>query len=153
MQRNPASLRIENMGSDYERLFKLIPQDSMPAYLCERICESILRERDRNSILWDRARLIISSLTGASSLAGLAFALPALMAASAANGFSTFAGLFISDSDVLVSHFSTFGMSLLETLPGFEVTVTLFLVAVFLVSLQNFVRSLSGVNTTIIFRT
>ena len=130
------------MGSNYERLFKVLQQDSMPTYLCERIYDAILQERDRNSILWERRRLILSSLTGASSFVGLVFALPALINAASATGFATFAGLFMSDGDVLMSHFGSFGTSLLETLPGAETSLTLFLVAVFLVSLQNFVRGL-----------
>ena len=131
------------MGVSYERLFQVLPQESIPTYLCERICGAILRERERNSILWERTRLITSSLSGISSLVGLMFALPALMTASSTTGFSTFAGLFVSDSDLLFSHFSTFGLSLLEALPGFEVTITLLLLAVLLVSVQNFVRSLT----------
>ena len=143
MQRKSPTCRIEDMGKSYEQLFKVIPQESMPAYLCERICKAILRERERHSLYGERARLVISSLSGISSLVGLMFALPALMIAASATGFSTFAGLFISDSDLLVSHFSTFGLSLLEALPGFETSITLFLLAVFLVSLKNFVQSLS----------
>jgi hypothetical protein len=47
----------------------------------------------------------------------------------------------VSDSDLVTSHFSTFGMSLLEALPGFEVTITLLLVAILLVSLRTVVQS------------
>ncbi len=134
------------MGSNYERLFKVLPQDSMPTYLCERICDAILQERDHRilsrSNFRERTRLILSSLTGASSLVGLVFALPALVSAASATGFATFAGLFMSDGDVLASHLGSFGTSLLETVPGPETMLTLFLVAVFLVSLQNFIGGL-----------
>jgi hypothetical protein len=130
------------MGKNYEQLLRAVPQEPLPAYLCERICEAILRERERRFQLWERSQLVISSLTGISSLAGLMFALPALVNAATVTGFSTFASLFISDSDLLVSHFNTFFLSLLEAVPGFEVTVTLFLLAVFLVSLRNFVMTL-----------
>jgi hypothetical protein len=139
MQRTPAEHRIEDMGRKFEQLFEVLPQDSLPAYLCERICMAILREREKRSLYRERARLFVSSLTGISSLAGLIVALPALMRAADANNFSTIAGLFVSDSDVLASHFSTFMLSLVEAIPGFEVMVTLFLLAVFLVSLQNFI--------------
>jgi hypothetical protein len=132
------------MGTNFDRLFQALPQESSPVYLCERIYLAILRERERESLLWQRGRVIISSLSGISSLVGLMFALPALMSAATASGFSTFASLFVSDSDLVVSHFSSFGLSLLEALPGFEVTLTLFLLTVFLVSLQNFVRGLSA---------
>jgi hypothetical protein len=128
------------MGTDYEQLLKVLPQEIMPAYLCERICEAILHERARH----ERTRLVFSSLTGISSLVGLMLALPALVSAASASGFSTFASLFISDQDLILSHFSSFGLTLLEALPGFEVTVTLFLLAVFLVSLQNFVRGITS---------
>jgi hypothetical protein len=148
MQRNLAILRIHTMGTSYERFFQVLTRDSQPAYLCERICEAISRERERVSLQRERTRLIVSSLTSISSLTGLMFALPALMHAAAVSGFSTFASLFITDNDLLVSHFGTFGMSLIEALPGFEVTITLFLLSVFLVSLQNFVTSLAGSHIT-----
>jgi len=128
------------MGTSYEQLFKVLPQESMPAYLCERICGAILRERERH----ERTRLVFSSLTGIASLAGLILSLPALVSASSASGFSTFASLFISDSDLVSAHLSTFGLTLLEALPGFEVSVTLLLLSIFLVSLQNFVRGLTS---------
>lgn len=131
--------RIEYMGSNYERLFQALPQETVPEHLCERIQQAVLRERGR----YERTRLVVSSLFGASSIAGLAFALPALMNAAATSGFGAFASLLISDNDLIVSHFSAFALSLLEALPGFEVTVTLFLFAVFLVSLQNFILGLS----------
>jgi hypothetical protein len=134
------------MGSNYERLFKVLQQDSMPTYLCERICDAILQERDHRTLyrsnFRERARLILSSLTGASSLVGLVFYLPALVNAASATGFATFVGLFMSDGDVLATHLGTFGTSLLETLPGTETMMTLFLIAVFLVSLQNFIHGL-----------
>jgi hypothetical protein len=139
MQRTPPQQRIEHMGRKIEQLFEVLPQDSLPSYLCERICLAIQREREKRSLYRERARLMISSLTTAGSFVGLAFALPALMRAAEARNFSTIAGLFVSDSDVLTSHFSTFVLSLIEATPGFEVMVTLFLLAVFLVSLQNFI--------------
>jgi hypothetical protein len=143
------------MGSSYERLFKVLPQNSTPAYLCERICEAILRERAQHLLYWstfrERSRLVLSSLTTAGSLVGLAFALPALAKAAVATGFSTFAGLALSDSDVLANHFSTFGLALLEAVPGFEVTLTLLLVAIFLVSIQNFVMVAFGPHSQSLF--
>lgn len=131
------------MGTNYERLFQVITHEPMPTYLCERICEAIVRERERSALFWERSRLITSSLSGISSLVGLMFALPALLHALITTGFSALAGLFITDSDVLAQHISTFGLSLVEALPGFEVTLTLFLVAVLLVSVQNFAKSLN----------
>ena len=132
------------MGTNYDRLFKVLSHDSIPTYLCERICEAIVRERERSTLLRERTRFITSSLSGISSLVGLMFALPALLRAADVSGFSTFAGLFMTDGDVLATHLNTFALSLVEAFPGFEVTVTLFLVAVFLVSLHNFVRSISS---------
>ncbi len=141
LHRNACVQRIEDMGNNYQRLFQVIPQETVPDYLCERIVGAVLRERER----YERSRLVISSLFGASSLVGLVFALPALMAAAATSWFSTFASLLISDNDLIVSHFNSFALSLLEALPGFEVTITLLLLAVFLVSFQNFVLGLSDI--------
>jgi hypothetical protein len=124
------------MGSKFEQFFKIVPDNTSPEYLCERILMAIERERVRQG----RARLAISSLSGISSLVGLVFALPALFRAADTTGFSSYAPLMISDSDIFVSHFSTFAASLLETLPGFEVTLTLVLFAVLLVSFKNIVQ-------------
>ena len=131
------------MGTNYERLFQVFAHEPMPTHLCERICEAIVHERERSSLFWERSRFITSSLSGISSLVGLMFALPALIHAATLTGFSTFAGLFITDSDVLAQHLNTFGLSLIEALPGFEITLTLFLIAVLLVSVQNFAKSLA----------
>jgi hypothetical protein len=136
------------MGSNHEQLFEVLPQNSLPGYLCERICLAIQRERDKRILFEERSRLIVSSLTGTSSLVGLCVALPALLRAAAENNFTTIASLFISDSDLIASHFSTFMLSLIEAIPGFEVMATLFLLAVFLVSLQNFIFVLGGKTLT-----
>ena len=138
MQRNPTSSRIDHMGSNYENLFQVLPQEIAPAHLCERIEQAVLRERERH----ERTRLVVSSLTLTSSILGLVFALPALMHAANTSGFNTFASLMITDGDLVTTHFSMFGLSLLEALPGLETTVTLFLLSVFLVSLKNFVQSI-----------
>jgi hypothetical protein len=124
------------MGSKFEQFFKIVPSKTPPQYLCERILLAVERERVRQA----RTRLAVSSLSGMSSLVGLVFALPALFRAADTTGFSTYAPLLISDSDMITTHFSTFVSPLLETLPGFEVTITLFLLAVLLVSFKNMVQ-------------
>ena len=132
------------MGSNYKELFQALPQEPVPAYLCERILDAVQTEHTRVQ----RVRLVISSLAGTGSLVGLVFAIPALIRAASVTGFSSFASLLVSDNDLISSHLGAFAYPLLEALPGFEVTVTLFLLAVFLVSLQNFVR---GISTTDLF--
>lgn len=117
----------------------LFPRESVPAHLCEQICQAITRERIRR----ERMRLIVSSLCGTSSLAGLVFALPALMQAASASGFLSYSQLLVTDSDFVFANVRTFVLPLLEALPGVEVSITLFLVAVFLVSVKNFVYSLA----------
>ena len=133
------------MGSNYKELFQALPQESAPAYLCERILGAVQTEHARVQ----RVRLVNSSLAGTSSLVGLVFAIPALINAASVSGFNSFASLLVSDSDLIRTHMGAFMYPLLEALPGLEVTVTLFLLAVFLVSLQNFVR---GISTIDLFR-
>ena len=130
------------MGSNYKELFQALPQEPVPAYLCERILGAVQMEHARVQ----RVRLVISSLAGTSSLMGLVFAIPALIRAASVTGFSSFASLLVSDNDLISSHLGAFAYPLLEVLPGFEVTVTLFLLAVFLVSLRNFVRGMGTAN-------
>jgi hypothetical protein len=126
------------MEDTFESLLQVLPRETPPSYLCERILSVVALEHTRQR----RVRLVVSSFSGASSLVALAFAVPALIHAASVTGFNSYASLFMTDSDVMTSHFSTFALSIMEALPGFEVTVTLFLLAVFLVSLQNFVRNL-----------
>jgi len=140
MQRNRIMNRSTAMEDTTESLFKALPRETPPSYLCERILQSVAQAHTRQR----QVRLVVSSFCGASSLVALAFAVPALLSAASVTGFSSFASLLLSDNDVMISHFSSFALSLLEALPGVEVTVTLFLLAVFLVSLQNFVRSVGS---------
>ncbi len=125
------------MGSNYEQLFHILTPEAPPAYLCERILVAVGHERVRRG----RTQLFISSLTGISSLAGLMFALPGLLRAADATGFSSYLPLMISDSDVISSQAGTFFSTLLAALPGFEVTLTLFLLSVFLVSVKSIVQN------------
>ncbi len=126
------------MGRNYEELFRALPQEQLPTYLCERICLALERERERHA----RTRLVLSSLSGISSIAGLMFAIPALVRAASATGFTSYAPLLISDTDLISSHLGVFALSLLQAFPGVEVTVTLFLIAVLLVSIKNFVQGI-----------
>jgi hypothetical protein len=132
-------LRIESMGSNYKRLFQALPPVAVPEYLGERIHQAVLRERERR----EHVRLAVSSLSGAGSLVGLAFALPALLNAAVATGFSTFASLVISDTSLVAGNFNAFVLSLLSAVPGLEVTATLFFTAAFLVSLKTLLEGLS----------
>ena len=138
MHRNPPDLRIEDMGSDYERLFKTLPVQIPPTYLCERVVGGIARDVS----LRRRERLVLFSLSGVASGLGFLATLPLLVNAATASGFNAYASLAVSDSGIVTSHFSTFALSLLEALPGPETALALFLVSVFLVSLRNIARTL-----------
>lgn len=126
------------MGSTNKYIYSTISRTSVPAHLCEQICQTIARERVRR----ERTRLIVSSLCGTSSLAGLVFALPALLQAASTSGFVTYSQLLISDTDLAVTNIRTFIVPVLEALPGIEVLLTLFLIAVFLVSFRTIASSL-----------
>ena len=120
------------MGREYERLFGALPQDSAPAYLCERVFGAIQRERMRMV----RMRLVFSSCTGALSLAGFILAGKALLSAMTASGFLTYASLALSDSGTVMSTSHIYLLTLLESLPGPEVIVSLALLAVLIQSLR-----------------
>ena len=137
MQQNPSETRTDTMGRDYERLFQAIPRMTAPSYLCERVLGAIERER----ILRKQATLVVSSLSCAISALGLVLAVRAFLAAASASGFTSFASLATSDSSLIAGHFSTFTLSLLESLPTLETTAVLFVIAVFLVSLKSLVGS------------
>ncbi len=126
------------MGRTSQQIFSPTARETVPAHLCEQICSTIARERIRR----ERMRLAVSSLFGTSSLAGLVFALPALMSAASASGFVSYSQLLLTDTDFAATNIRAFIIPVLEALPGVEVMITLFLIAVFLVSLRNFARSL-----------
>ncbi|MBA3789316.1 hypothetical protein H0X32_02895 [Patescibacteria group bacterium] len=130
------------MEANYERLFKVLPPETPPTYLCERILRVVEQERTRQR----QVRFVISSFSGASSFVGLVLAIPVLMHAASLRGFSSFASLLVSDGDLLSSHLSSFALPLAEALPGVEVTFTLFLLAVFLASLKSFVWNIGSVH-------
>ena len=120
------------MGREYERLFGALPGRVAPAYLCERVFGAVSRERVR----FLRTRLVFSSCAALGSLAGIALALPALIAAMTTTGFSSYASLVFSDSTALLGISHTFLLTLLESLPGPEIAVTLFFVATLIQSLR-----------------
>ncbi|HVX90388.1 MAG TPA: hypothetical protein VHC20_02000 [Candidatus Paceibacterota bacterium] len=125
------------MGREYEWLFGALPQNSAPAYLCERVFGAMTRERIR--IL--RMRLVFSSCTGVLSLGGFIVAGKALVAAMSASGFLTYASLALTDSSAVLGSSHSFLLSLLESLPGPEVVFSLALLAVFIQSLRVLVVS------------
>jgi hypothetical protein len=131
------------MGSEYQQLFKTLVPETVPVNLCEQICQALSQERVRR----ERVRLVVSSLLGASSIAGLAFSIPALSHAAVATGFTSYAPLLMSDHDLVFSNLKLFLMPVLETLPGPETTLTLFLIAVFLGSVKNFACSVAYTRT------
>jgi hypothetical protein len=125
------------MGGEYERLFGALPRLQTPVYLCERVLAAVSRERVR--IL--RTRLVFSSCTGILSLCGIAFASSSLAGALRASGFDAYASLLVSDTDVVAHSAPSFLLSLLESLPGPEVILTLALLAVFIQSARVLVAS------------
>lgn len=124
--------RSSSMGREYEWLFGALPQNSAPAYLCERVFGAMTRERIR--IL--RMRLVFSSCTGALSLGGFIIAGKALVSAMTASGFLTYASLAVTDSSAVFGSSHSFLLSLLESLPGPEVVFSLALLAVLIQSLR-----------------
>ena len=120
------------MVREYERLFGALPQITAPASLCERVFVAVSRERVRLA----RTRLVFSSCTTAASLFGIVFAGQALVSAMRASGFPSYASLLISDSGAVLANGQSFLYTLLESLPGPEVILTLALFAVLIQSLR-----------------
>ena len=84
------------MGTNTQQVFKALVPETVPVYLCEQICQALSQERMRR----ERMRLMLSSLSGASSIAGLAFSIPALSHAAVTSGFTSYAPLLMSDHDL-----------------------------------------------------
>lgn len=131
-----------NTGEEYGRLFGALPQIKAPAYLCERVLVAVSRERVRAS----RTRLVFSSGATVISLFGVVVAVRALFAAMNESGFSSYAWLAVSDSGSVFANAHSFFYTLLESLPGIEVIVTLALLAVLIQSLR--VLIISGIEYT-----
>jgi hypothetical protein len=72
---------------------------------------------------------------------GVVFAFSTLMKAMAASGFSAYVSLLISDGSAVPAFGSSFLFSLLESLPGLEVALSLFFVAVLIQSLRVLIVS------------
>jgi hypothetical protein len=128
---------MNDMGREYERLFGALPACDAPSYLCERVIGAVLRERVR--IL--RTRLVFSSCGVLFAFVGGLFAFSLLTAAMTASGFSAYLSLLISDSASVPALGNAYLYSLLESLPGFEVALALFFVAVLIQSLRVLIAS------------
>lgn len=132
---------MTDMGSQYERLFGVLPATTPTAHLCERVTVAIREERARLA----RARFALSSLSLVLSAGGLFIAGRALIAAAYQSGFSAYASLAFSDGGTVMAHLSSFGPSfmgaLLESLPGPETVFTLALIAVLIESLRVLIVS------------
>lgn len=112
-----------------------------PDRLYERVMVAVGHARTRAV----RIRLAISSLLIASSGIGTAFAVRATLRAASASGFDSFASLALTDTSIIVRHAQEFLLSLVETLPGIQVALSLLGISVLLVSVRSFVRTFAPV--------
>lgn len=117
------------MGS-FERLFQTLPPTIPSPRLCERVVDGIRQERARAA----GTRFFAALAVAFASLEGVVYAVRLFAAAAYESGFSAYASLAFSDSGAMSAHASSFGATLLESLPGPEAALTLALLAILIQS-------------------
>ncbi len=130
------------MRGDYERLFGQIDHLEPPEGLLDKIILRIDVEKKRRTVRFG------VGLFGVLAVAAVVAFIPALgelQSEMAGSGFSQFFSLIFSDTQVVLTYWREFVLSLVESMPLFGMTVVLGSVLVFLASVKFLVRDFSAV--------
>lgn len=92
-----------------------------------------------------RTYLIGSSAAISLSAAGIIFSFQYLIQSFFQSNFYTYLSLLFSDPDVALIYWREFTLSLIETTPLFEITLSLIAVVTLLISIRVFVNNMRGV--------
>ncbi|MFA6354440.1 MAG: hypothetical protein WCX12_02030 [Candidatus Paceibacterota bacterium] len=130
------------MRGDYERLFGQIDHLEPPDGLLDKIILRINTERRRRTI---RFRIGLFGVLAVTAVAAFIPAWQELQSEMAGSGFSQFFSLIFSDTQVVLTYWREFILSLIESMPILGITVVLGLVLVFLASVKFLVRDFSAV--------
>lgn len=149
MQRQEYDVRIGYMHQGMNQLHEALRSD-LPEGLSARVADALTLMRARRARMQHAVRMLSAGLSFA-SFAGLFFSVQAFLQAATASGFTSYASLLVSDSNVIFAHLDLFFDGLAESIPAIESTLVLALVAVFLVSLRSAIGY--GVQTRRHFRT
>lgn len=106
----------------------------LPAHLRKSVLLGIQQEERRRA----RIYLVGSFITALSSAVGLIFSVKYLIQSLYQSGFYNYLYLFFSDPDVATAYWRELSLSLMETTPLFEITISLVAVAVLMASVRVF---------------
>jgi hypothetical protein len=127
------------MLKNYNNLFSVItppdPADDLLAKIMEKI-------QYRQKVMKVRSRLVIFSVGLIGSIAGFIPVFKLFTSGLNNSGFFQFFSLLFTDSQIILTYWDNFLLTLLEALPIFSLTALLIILFVFLESLKNFVHDL-----------
>lgn len=89
--------------------------------------------------------LAVSFAVASASAVGLVFSIQYIAQAISQSSFYQYLSLLFSDSDIVLSYWKSFAMSLVESMPFFAVTLVLFAVVALMMSIRVLIKN-SGRN-------
>ena len=109
-----------------------------PEGLCKKIIDRIHKEQ---RLLILRRTLLFSALT-VFSIVSFAPAYAMLSSEASNTGFSNLSSFIFSDSSAVLAYWNSFSLALLETLPAVSLSLFLFVLIVFLHSLNSLIKNI-----------
>lgn len=105
--------------------------------LRENILFQIVKEEGRRA----KNYLLVSFITTTASIVGVIFSAQYVMQAVYQSSFYRYLSLLISDSDIVLSYWQQFTLSLVESMPFFAVTLALVAIVILMVSIRVFTNN------------
>lgn len=118
----------ENHTHIYMALQDVNPPTGLKTKILKRV-ETAIEQKNRNR------KIIGFSIFSVSIIAFIDFAIYTIHAFQQ-SGFGTYASLIFTDSKIVMSNFSTFMLSLVDSLPTFAITITLISILAILISIK-----------------
>lgn len=105
--------------------------------LRKNILLQVVKEEGRRA----KNYLLVSLITSTASIVGVVFAAQYVVQAIFQTSFYRYFSLLFSDSDIVLSYWRQFTLSLVESLPFFAVTLVLVAIVVLMVSIRVFANN------------
>ncbi len=110
--------------------------------LPKKLKKNIILLIQKEEYAYARKYVLMASMLGIISFIGGAFSLRYVFQGFVQSSFYSYASLLFSDPDILLQFWREFGLSLVETIPLFEITTLLVTIAILLLSIRILANNL-----------
>ena len=110
--------------------------------LPKKLKKNIILLIQKEEYAYARKYVLMASMLGIISFIGGAFSLRYVFQGFVQSSFYSYASLLFSDPDILLQFWREFGLSLVETIPLFEMTTLLVTIAILLLSIRILANNL-----------